>query len=155
MIFANCRLSVFLMWCSQTSGFLPHTMSQVTYDIVGRSLRHRRSHLRYRMSHRTYDIVCTIFKGKTYDIVGTTSQVMIASYFDLRYRITYIRYRRSQGKHIVYDFVGSEIYTMSQVVYIRHRRCISYTIQQAHFWHTISYVWYTISQGDIRCRVKH
>ncbi len=57
-------------------GFLPHTMSWVTYDIVGRSLRHRRPHQRYLMSHRTYYIVCMIFKGKTYDIVGYYSIVL-------------------------------------------------------------------------------
>ena len=61
-----------------------------TYDIVGQhtilrtptmfDLRCRRSHLRYRMPHRTYDIkqyrrydVVYDVVGVTYDIVGHTS----------------------------------------------------------------------------------
>ncbi len=42
------------------SGFLPPTMSYVTYDIVRPDVRYCTSGVGHRTSHCTYDIVCTI-----------------------------------------------------------------------------------------------
>ena len=78
---------------AQTSGFLPPTMSYVTYDVVRRPTRHRRSDVRHRMSHRTYDIARTIFKLWTYDIVRTMSYVLFTSYVHVRHRMLDVRHR--------------------------------------------------------------
>ena len=43
-----------------TSGFLPHTISYVTYDIVCADVRYRTYGVGCRMLYRIYDIVYTI-----------------------------------------------------------------------------------------------
>ena len=102
---------------SASSGFLPPTMSYVTYDVVRRPTRHRRSDVRHRMSHRTYDIARTIFKLWTYDIVRAMSYVLSTSYVHVRHRMLDVRHR-------VYTS-----YTTSYVkLNMRHRTCTTYDI---------------------------
>ena len=114
-----CKTSTSKILCTSTStsGFLPPTMSYVTYDVVRRQTRHRRSDVRHRMSHRTYDIARTIFKLWTYDIVRTMSYVLFTSYVHVRHRMLDVRHR-------VYTS-----YTTSYVkLNMRHRTCTTYDI---------------------------
>ncbi len=61
-------------------GFFPHyAVGHLRYRRYVTYLRHGASHLRCRMSDRTYDIVRTIFRKQTYDIAGTISYVSTTS----------------------------------------------------------------------------
>ena len=88
-----------------TSGFLPHTISYVTYDIVCLDIRYRMSGVGCRIPYRIYDIVYTILHCWTYDIVCTISYVFTISYVNMRCRMYDIRYRTTQWIHNVYDIV--------------------------------------------------
>ena len=111
--------AVMMISCTSTSGFLPPTMSYVTYDVVRRPKRHRRSDVRHRMSHRSYDIARTIFIQWTYDIVRAMSYVLSTSYLHVGHR------------HGMLD-VRHRVYTSYTTLYVklnmRHCTCTMYDI---------------------------
>jgi hypothetical protein len=86
---------------------------------------------------QTYNIICQIVRAIywqwTYDIVRAISYFLTMSYVAIRHRMTYIRYRVTQGIHIVYD-IACIVYdtarlkihtsTKSYVYCIRHCRFI-------------------------------
>ena len=126
-----------------TSGFLPHTISYVTYDIVCLDIRYRMSGVGCRIRYRMYDIVYTILHCWTYDIVCTISYVL--------------RYRMSTCDVVctTYDIVLPNeyiTYTISYVCkYMRYRMSVMYDIVCAY---RIPYrMSCTISYVDIRYRI--
>ena len=104
--YSHRSLSHFISRAIQApSGFLPHTISYVTYDIVCLDIRYRMSGVGCRIPYRIYDIVYTILHCWTYDIVCTISYVFTISYVNMRYRMYDIRYHTTQLIHNVYDIV--------------------------------------------------
>ena len=123
-----------------SSGFLPHTISYVTYDIVCLDIRYRMSGVGCRIPYRMYDIVYTILHCWTYDIVCTISYVFMISYVNIC---------------TTYDIVLHNeyiTYTISYVCkYMRYRMSVMYDIVCAY---RIQYCMsYTISYVDIRYRI--